>query len=278
MFERALRYDAKRVIVSGGGGSGMGAAVVDQLSELGAEVHVFDLKEPSRKTAGFHRVDLSDPDAISEAVEGVGGAVDALFNCVGVPGRPAFDDLTTMIVNFVAVRHLTEMVVERMPNGGAVATIASTAGVGWEEKLPVFRPLLETTTFDDAVSWCREHPEDIEPGYIPAKQAIVAWTHYACNELGARGIRINCTMPGPTETPMLPSLKAKVVDGFWEAYPIPLGRFQTPDEQAAPLVFLNSAGASAITGSALITDGGSIGAAAAGAIELPPLKRGAAAA
>ena len=33
-------------------------------------------------------------------------------------------------------------------------------------------------------------------------------------------------------------------------YPIPLGHRQTPDEQAAPLVFFNSPAASAITGEA----------------------------
>ena len=40
-------YEGKRVVVSGGGGAGMGAAAVRDLVELGAEVHVFDLKEPA---------------------------------------------------------------------------------------------------------------------------------------------------------------------------------------------------------------------------------------
>ena len=251
----------------------MGAAVVRQVLAAGGDVHVLDLKEPLVEIGSFQRVDLADPDAIAAAVDTIDGQIDALFNCVGVPGPPFFTDVETMLVNFVGVRHLTNLIVDRMNRGGAVATIASTAGVGWESKFDTILPLLQTETFADAQAWCRDHPEDIHPGYIPSKHAVVAWTHYACNDLGARGVRINCTMPGPTETPMLQNLKAKVVDGFWEAYPIPLGRFQTPDEQAAPLVFLNSRAASAITGSALITDGGSIAAAAAGTVELPALKR-----
>ena len=43
-------------------------------------------------------------------------------------------------------------------------------------------------------------------------------------------------------------------------YPIPLGHRQTPDEQAAPLIFLNSPAASAITGESILTDGGTMAA------------------
>ena len=53
-------YEGKRVLVSGGGGAGMGAAAVRDLVELGAEVHVFDLKEPPVDVASFRTVDLRD--------------------------------------------------------------------------------------------------------------------------------------------------------------------------------------------------------------------------
>ena len=46
-------YENKRVLVSGGGGAGMGAATVRDLLELGAEVHVFDLKEPTSDVASY---------------------------------------------------------------------------------------------------------------------------------------------------------------------------------------------------------------------------------
>ena len=44
-------YEGKRVVVSGGGGAGMGAAAVEGLAELGAEIHVLDLKDPPIKVA-----------------------------------------------------------------------------------------------------------------------------------------------------------------------------------------------------------------------------------
>ena len=62
-------YEGKRVVVSGGGGAGMGAAAVEGLAEMGAEIHVLDLKEPPIEVASYQSVDLRDPDAAAAAIE-----------------------------------------------------------------------------------------------------------------------------------------------------------------------------------------------------------------
>ena len=62
-------YEGKRVVVSGGGGAGMGAAAVEGLAELGAEIHVLDLKDPPVKVASHQIADLRDPDAVAAAIE-----------------------------------------------------------------------------------------------------------------------------------------------------------------------------------------------------------------
>src|SRR5688572_26721880 len=93
-------YDGMRVVVSGGGGAGMGAATVKELVDLGAEVHVLDLKDPPVQVASHQVVDLKDPDATAAAIDKIGTKIDALFNCAGLPGPP-FSDLDTMLVNFV---------------------------------------------------------------------------------------------------------------------------------------------------------------------------------
>src|SRR4051794_20667920 len=92
-------YAGKRVVVSGGGGAGMGAAAVRELADLGAEVHVLDLKDPPVAVASHQSVDLRDPEATAAAVEAIGGSIDALFNCAGLPGPP-FSDVDTVLVNF----------------------------------------------------------------------------------------------------------------------------------------------------------------------------------
>ena len=80
-------YEGKRVVVSGGGGAGMGAAAVEGLAQLGAEIHVLDLKDPPVEVASHQIVDLRDPDAAAAAIENIGGRIDALFNAAGLPGR-----------------------------------------------------------------------------------------------------------------------------------------------------------------------------------------------
>jgi NAD(P)-dependent dehydrogenase (short-subunit alcohol dehydrogenase family) len=260
-------YEGRRAVVCGGGGAGMGAAVVRQLQPLGAEIHVIDLKEPPVDVAGYHATDLRDPDAIAAAVDAIGGKVDVLFNCAGLPGG-RFSDLDTMLVNFVGQRHLTDLVVERMGEGGAIASISSGAGASWLANVEKWKPLVTTEGFAAGKQWLEDHPEEIASGYAPSKEVIIVWTVWKSLELAGRGIRINCTLPGPTDTPMMPDFEEQMGKQFMDNYPIPLGHRQTPDEQAAPLIFLNSPAASAITGEAILTDGGTMAALSVGTLDV----------
>jgi NAD(P)-dependent dehydrogenase (short-subunit alcohol dehydrogenase family) len=269
-------YEGMRVVVSGGGGAGMGAAAVEQLKELGAEIHVLDLKEPPVDVASYQSVDLRDPDATAAAIDRIGGTIHALFNCAGLPGPP-FSDLDTMLVNFVGMRHLAELVVDHMTEGGAIASISSTAGTGWMMNIGKWMPLVMTQGFVAAREWCEAHPEEIASGYAPSKEAIIIWTLQSSFALAQRGIRINCISPGPTDTPMMPAFEAAVGKEFMDSFPVPLGRRSTPVEQAYPLIFLNSRAASYITGENVITDGGTIGAIMTGQID-PAIFAGAGAA
>ncbi len=262
-----IDYEGRRVVVSGGGGAGMGAAVVRQLAPLGAEIHVIDLKEPPVDVSGYHRTDLRDPEAIAGAVDAVGGRIDALFNCAGLPGG-RFSDLDTMLVNFVGQRHLADLVVEHMEPGGAIANISSGAGASWMANVDKWKPLVITEGFAAGREWLETHPDEIASGYAPSKEVICVWTVWRSLALAEKGIRINCTLPGPTDTPMMPDFEEQMGKEFMDNYPIPLGHRQTPDEQAAPLVFLNSPAASAITGEAILTDGGTMAALAVGTLDV----------
>ena len=263
-------YEGRRVIVSGGGGAGMGAAAVRHLSDLGAEVHVLDLKEPPVEVSSYQAVDLRDPDATTAAVERIGGPVDALFNCAGLGGSK-FPDLDVMLVNFVGMRHLAETVSARMEPGAAIASISSTAGSGYLANIGKWMPLVMTPGFDAAEKWCEANPEEIAGGYGPSKEAIIIWTLWASYVLAARGIRVNCISPGPTDTPMMPEFEQQVGKEFMDNFPVPLGRHSTPDEQAWPLIFLNSPLASYVTGENVVTDGGTMGAVMTGGIDISGL-------
>jgi NAD(P)-dependent dehydrogenase (short-subunit alcohol dehydrogenase family) len=249
-------YEGKRVLVTGGGGAGMGAAAVRDLVELGAEVHVFDLKEPPVDVASYRSVDLRDPSAMAEAVTAVGGPFNGLFNCAGLPGPP-FSGVDTMLVNFVAARHMTGLVAPLMPEGSAVVTISSAGGYGWENQLEQVAGLLATPGYQEAKTWCEENPKLVGEGYLLSKQAIIIWTLHAALDLAPKGIRVNSTAPGPTATPMMPSFENAMGKDFMDKFPKPLwGRNSTPEEQGHVVVFLNSDAANYITGANLYADGG----------------------
>jgi NAD(P)-dependent dehydrogenase (short-subunit alcohol dehydrogenase family) len=261
-------YEGKRVVVSGGGGAGMGAAAVEGLAELGAEIHVLDLKDPPVKVASHQTVDLRDPDATKAAIDTIGGKIDALFNAAGLPGPP-FPDVDTMLVNFAAPRHLTACVVPYMTDGGAICSISSTAGSGYLLNLEKWMPLVDTPDFASAKAWCEEHPDDILGGYSQSKEALIIWTMKAAMDLNAKGIRLNCISPGPTDTPMMPAFEdmaggGQVIDLFAQG----LGRRSTPAEQGWPMIFLNSDAASYISGENLNTDGGTVSAITTGRLVL----------
>jgi NAD(P)-dependent dehydrogenase (short-subunit alcohol dehydrogenase family) len=260
-------YEGKRVLVSGGGGAGMGAAAVEGLAEMGAEIHVLDLKEPPIDVASYQSADLRDPDAVAAAVDTVGGRIDALFNCAGLPGAP-FPDLDVMIVNYAAPRHLASLVVPHMTNGGAICSISSTAGSSHLVNMQKWMPLVETPDFASAKAWLEANPEEIVGGYTQSKEALILWTMWAAREFAEQNIRLNCISPGPTDTPMMPAFESmagpKLIDLFAQG----LGRRSTPAEQAWPMIFLNSDAASYISGENLNTDGGTISAITTGKIVL----------
>lgn len=119
--------------------------------------------------------------------------------------------------------------------------------------------LLNTATFADGVQWCHDHPDALaDGGYRLAKEAIILYAMKNAVPFGARGIRINCTGPGVTETPILDQLRSKYGQDYLDGFPKPLGRVSNPAEQAATLVFLNSAAAGFVTGQVLWVDGGII--------------------
>jgi NAD(P)-dependent dehydrogenase (short-subunit alcohol dehydrogenase family) len=262
-----LGYKGKRVIVSGCF-SGMGEATAKMLLDLGAEVHGFDFKDSALPLASFTKIDLRDAASIEAGVAGVGGKIDALFNCAGLPGGGAFPAMDTFKVNFIGTRHLTDCVVPLMGEGGAIVSIASTGGLGWSRRIPVHMELLQTKGYQAALDWAEAHPDQVAEGYAFSKEAVIVWTQFMGAHLIKKGIRINCSLPSPTQTPMMATFHATSGKEVVDAAAEPLGRYTTPAEQAGPLVLLCSDVAGVVNGVVLPVDGGFMGGLATGQVDI----------
>ena len=265
-IDELWRYDGRRAVVTGCA-SGIGENVVRQLAELGAEVVGLDKRRPAFQINEFHEVDLADRGSIDHAVACIGGRVDALFNVAGVSsgiGNPPL----VVTINFLGLRHVTEALIPNMATGSSIVSVSSLAAAGYRGHLRSVAPLLNTATMQEGIDWCHSHPEELAGGgYQLSKEAIILYTMRSATPLGARGIRINCTGPGVTETPILDQLRTAYGQGFLDDIPKPLGRPADPAEQASVLLFLNSPAASYISGQVVWVDGGNVGAAIARELE-----------
>src|SRR6201993_4498269 len=143
------RYDGRRAVVTGCA-SGIGAHVVRQLTELGADVVGFDKHPPSTDIAEFHALDLTDPASIDRVVASIGRDVDSLFNVAGVSSGIG-DPLLVVTINFLGMRHLTEALVPTMPPGSSIAGVSSLAASGYLEHKDTTAGLVNTLTFDDGI-------------------------------------------------------------------------------------------------------------------------------
>jgi NAD(P)-dependent dehydrogenase (short-subunit alcohol dehydrogenase family) len=260
-IEDLWRYDGRRAVVTGCA-SGIGAQVAQQLDDLGAQVIGLDRRGPALVVGDFHEVDLSDPASIDEAVAAIAGPVDALFNVAGVSSGIG-DPLRVVTINFLGLRHLTEALIPRMPVGSSIVSVSSLAAAAYREHAQQVVPLLRTATMPEGVRWCKSHPDALDAGYQLSKEAVILYTMRRATALGARGIRINCTGPGVTETPILEQVRSAYGATYLDDIAKPLGRVCDPAEQAAVLLFLNSSAASYISGQVVWVDGGNVGAAIA---------------
>jgi NAD(P)-dependent dehydrogenase (short-subunit alcohol dehydrogenase family) len=236
----------KRVLVTGGG-SGIGAGIVEGYVRQGADVTFFDIAEaPSRalvETLGgkprFERVDLtsiSEAQAVIARLIEEGGAFDILVNNAANDDRHKIADVTEaywderMAVNLKHLFFCAQSVIPGMKakGGGAIVNFGSISWHLGMEELSL---------------------------YQTAKAAIEGLTRSMARELGPDNIRVTCVVPGNVRTPR--QLKWYTPEGEQEIVDSQClnGRL-VPEDVASIVLFLTSDDARLVTGHEYFIDAG----------------------
>jgi NAD(P)-dependent dehydrogenase (short-subunit alcohol dehydrogenase family) len=238
-----------RTVVVTGGAKGIGRATVERFAAAGERVVALGRDAAALATLSVptFECDVTDEAAVADAFGQI-GVVDVLVNNAGM-GESAPLAATTLdswqrhlAVNatgaFLCMRAVVPGMRER--GDGVIVTVASTAG----------RVGVPYTS-----------------AYTASKHAVVGLTRAVASELAGTGVRVNAVCPTFVRTEMTDRSIATIVAKTGRtasqaeaalAASSPLGRLLEPEEVADAIVFLASPAAVAITGQALVIDGGGI--------------------
>lgn len=202
-------------------------------------------------------VNLSDQAAIDQAFLKIPDHINCYFGIAGLSGLKT-DYATTFNCDYTANWYITEQYLKtRMSAGGAIMYVSSTAGLNWMKYRKEEEKVISSSSWD-AVQEAIAHLEKSSPStfaYIFAKRCISYYAARLSTELGKKGIRVNTVLPGSTDTGMKSEFQ-KMAGGeevlLKEAGAA--GRLATSLEMAWPIVFVNSAGASFVSGLELNVD------------------------
>ncbi len=226
---------AGRLVLVTGAGQGIGAAIAVAAAEAGADVAVAYLREREGadrvaekvralgRRAGTFPADLADPDqarAMIAQVHEEMGPVDGLVNNAGIFPQTPFLEITdtewseVLATDLTAAFTCTQAVLPGMLEKGAGAIVMISSRLGQIGFAGVAH-------------------------YAAAKAGMIALAKSISREFGGQGIRANAVAPGVVVTDMGATVMEGEV-GRRRMAELPLGRFATPPEVAAAVVFLLS--------------------------------------
>ncbi len=245
---------ASKVILVSGGAAGIGQAVSQTLAREGATVIIADIDivkagetvvkiNADGGEAHAIRTDIRQFQEVATAVAKINrdfGNIDILVNVAGGSPhatRSQFCDSseknwdTVIGVNLFGTMICTRNVINQMikNRAGKIINIGSIAGI------------MGTAGLVD---------------YSVAKGGVILFTKALAKEVAQYGITVNCVCPGPTASEYFLELPEETKRNYLKT--VPLGRFCTPAEIAALVLYVASAEADMITGQTIVIDGGRV--------------------
>jgi NAD(P)-dependent dehydrogenase (short-subunit alcohol dehydrogenase family) len=218
----------KRIVVTGGA-RGIGAEAAAEFRERGAEVVTLDVAD-----GGDLRCDVSDAaqvDAVFNEIGASGAITGLLNNAALLVARRLMDEISVddwdrmFAVNVKGSFLCSRAAVRHMGDGGSIINVASE------------------TAFTGSHGFIH---------YVASKGAVVSMTRALANELGERGIRVNCVAPGFTPTP------GSGVLGSYDPSRTPLGRVMQPSDLLGTFCYLMSDDSAFVSGQTTLVNGGRV--------------------
>jgi NAD(P)-dependent dehydrogenase (short-subunit alcohol dehydrogenase family) len=246
-----------KVVVLTGAGSGIGLEAVKLFAKEGARLMLAGRNEAALKSAvqvagvgnaAYAVTDVSKPEdnqRLMRTAEDKFGGVDVFIANAGVEGTTAsivdypvdaFDQVMAVNVRgvFLGLKYAIPAIRKR--GKGAIIITSSIGGI--------------------------KARGQGNSAYITSKHAEIGLMRTATTECAPFNIRVNCVLPGPTDTRMIRSIEEGRSPGAPEKARamiltgLPLKRYGTAEEVARLIVFLASEDASICTGGVYMADGG----------------------
>ncbi len=237
-------FDGLVALVTGGA-SGIGAAIVEELSAGGARVAVLDLQSADvRPPLLAVPCDVSDDASTRAAVRAVVehfGGLDIVVNNAGIGAQGTVADNSdeewhrVFDINVLGMVRVVRAALPHLRTSRAAAVV-NTCSVAATAGLPQ-RALYSTT-----------------------KGAVLALTRAMAADHLREGIRVNCVNPGTADTPWIGRLLSSADDPAAERAALearqPHGRLVSAAEVAGAVAYLASPRSGSTTGVDLAVDGG----------------------
>jgi len=248
-----FRIDGKVVVITGGA-QGLGLAMGEALSSMGADIVIGDIQDEKSKEAAnaiarhygnktfpvhLNVADRPSIERASEAVIAEFGKVDILINNAGIAHRKAIEEIQdqdwdrVMAINLKGVFLCSQIFGKFMvqQRSGKIINMSSVVGfVGAEERV------------------C----------YGVSKSGVAHMTRLFAADWARYNVTVNAIAPGYLITEMTANYFGQPEIGKKFLSTVPLGRFGKPSDLSGLIVFLASETSNYITGQIFFVDGGRI--------------------
>ena len=220
-----------KVALVSGGASGLGRATSQRLLAEGASVIVLDLNDDAGQTlmtqypqqVRFYRVDVTDADAVEQAISDgftYFGGLDICVNCAGIvaAGKVLGHD------GALPLQHFSNAININLNGTFNVLRVAAEkmAAKGSDDEQGVIINTASVAAFDGQTG---------QAAYSASKAAIAGMTLPLARDLAPHNIRVMTIAPGLFDTPMMKSLPEKVREPLIDMVQCPK-RFGLPEEFA----------------------------------------------